>query len=87
MLGQVQRKKESQVKLNNLKRIPIGCTLRFTPKPLKRDYGKRLVACNFVGGPFDMLNEPLRHYPLLPLRLAGGAYIPTSPNTLTWSAT
>lgn len=67
------------------RRMPTSCTVRLKPKPPSRTFGEPGVRCSFSGGPFAGHEVRVRHFPLLPLKLAGGTYTPTSQNTLTWS--
>lgn len=74
------------MKLNNLKRRPVGCTLRFTPKPLGRNHGKPRMGCSFVGGPWAGNGVWTRTGPILPVKLPGGCYVPDSvKDRMVWS--
>lgn len=74
------------MKLNNLKRIPIGCTLRFTPKPLGRNYGRPTKDCGFFGGPWAGHSMGTRSGTILPIAMRDGAYLPAKDGkNMTWS--
>lgn len=74
------------MKLNNLKRIPIGCTLRFTPKPLGRNYGRPTQDCGFFGGPWAGKSCGTRTGVILPIAIRGGAYAQDAAGkNMTWS--
>lgn len=70
-----------------LKRIPITCSLRFTPKPPSRVFGRPHQSCSFFGGPWAETGTFTRTGPILPIKLRGGCYVPTADGkNMTWSA-
>ena len=70
-----------------LKRIPITCSLRFTPKPPSRVFGRPVRVCMFIGGPLAGAGAFTRTGTTLPISLRGGSYMPaTDGRNMTWSA-
>lgn len=75
------------MKLNNLKRRPVGCTIRLTPKPPGRNYGKPRMGCSFVGGPWAGSSMLTRTGAILPIVMGGGSYVrDTVKDRMVWSA-
>lgn len=72
---------------NGPKKIPIGCSLRFTPKPPGRNYGRPRHDCGFFGGPWAGHSCGTRTGTILPIEIRGGAYVPDAAGkNMVWSA-
>lgn len=71
---------------NRPKKIPTGCSLRFTPKPPSRVFGRPMSVCIFSGGPWAGAEARTRTGPTLPITLRGGRYLPSDTGRgMNWS--